>query len=143
MNKTTMEFESLKKRIDFLIDLADEAITGESFPKQMEVYNGTITLLSGIHGPDSHHVSVLLSTHKKVGGANHITLLRSAQELTWSAQGALENLKAEIESGLMGSLQKRMTSEVLTDTVQLARTVLDEAGDNAKKCGCCLICRCV
>ena len=43
-----------------------------------------------------------------------------------------KHLKAEIESGLMGSLQKRMTSEVLTDMVQLARTVLDEAGDNAK-----------
>ena len=65
MNKTTMEFESLKKRIDFLIDLADGAITGESFPKQMEVYNGTITLLSGIHGPDSHHVSVLLARTRR------------------------------------------------------------------------------
>ena len=127
-----MELESLKKRIDFLIGLANEAINEESFPKHMEVYNGTVTLLSGIHGPDSHHVSALLSTHKKISGPSHPQLMRSIQELTWSAEGALRNLKAEIEGGLIGSLQKRLTSEVLTDLIQLGRAVLAENGEGGK-----------
>ena len=41
-------------------------------------------------------------------------------------------MKAEIEGGLIGSLQKRIASDVLSDLVQLARVVLDEPGDNAK-----------
>ena len=124
-----MDIEALKKRIDVLISLAT---TAGSLPKQSEVYNGTITLLSAIYGPESHHVSALRALHKttiekKVGDLHY-----NSGDLTFSAAGALQNLKAEIEGGLTGSLQKRVTSEVLTDMIQLARAVLDEPGENAK-----------
>lgn len=49
------------------------------------------------------------------------------------AKGALQNLKAELDAGLVGSLQRTITGEVLTDFIRLARTALEEKGDEAKK----------
>jgi hypothetical protein len=53
-------------------------------------------------------------------------------DLKRALKGTIENLKTEIEGGFVGSLQKRVASDVLSDLVQLARVVLDELGDNAK-----------
>ena len=44
----------------------------------------------------------------------------------------MNNLKREIESGLTRNLQHQITGEVLTDFIQLARSVLNEQGDGAK-----------
>ena len=41
-------------------------------------------------------------------------------------------MKAELEAGIVGSLQKTITGGVLTDFLQLARAALAEKGDNAK-----------
>ena len=54
------------------------------------------------------------------------------QENIWIIQGSLQNLKAELDAGFAGSLQKRMAGDVLTNFIQLARAVLNEPGDNAK-----------
>ncbi len=54
------------------------------------------------------------------------------QENIWTIEGFLENLKAELDAGLAGSLQKRMAGDVLGNFIQLAKAVLDEPGDNAK-----------
>ena len=110
-----MDIEALKKRIDSLLVLAPEARNRGYLPEQTEVFNGTVTILSAIYGSDSHQVSTLLSMHKTVTNIKDGRLENNFRTLTSSAEGALSNLKAEIDGGLTGSLQKRLTSEVLTD----------------------------
>ena len=55
-----------------------------------------------------------------------------ADSITLVAQGALRNTKSEVEAGLIDSLEKTVTGEVLTDFLQLARAALSEKGDDAK-----------
>ena len=45
---------------------------------------------------------------------------------------SLGSLKREIESGLIGSLRQQITGEVLTDLVQLSRTIITEQSDKGK-----------
>lgn len=133
-----MDIEALKKRIDDLIDLAPKARNQGYLPEQTEVFNGAITIFSAIYGSDSHQVSTLLSLHKTITNLKDGRLENNFRALTSSAEGALKNLKSEIDGGLAGSLQKRMTSEVLTDLIQLARAVLAENGEGAKNVGAVL-----
>ena len=127
-----MDIEVIKRQIDTLIGLAPQARTRGALPEQTEVFNGTITILSAIYGSDSHQVSTLLNMHKTITNLKEGRLESNFRLITSSAEGALKNLKAEIDSGLTGSLQKRLTSEVLTDLIQLARVVLAENGEGAK-----------
>ncbi len=46
--------------------------------------------------------------------------------------GLLENLKSEIESGMLGSLKSRLAGEVLSDFIQLAREALSESNQGAR-----------
>lgn len=127
-----MDIETIKKRIDTLIALSAEACNELSLQKQSEVYNGAISMISAIHGQESHHISTLRDVHKTVTAKKEGRPNLNFREVTHAAEGALQNLKAEIEGGLAGSLQKRLTSEVLTDMIQLARAVLDNSSESAK-----------
>jgi len=97
-----------------------------------ELASACTSLLSLTYGPVSpqleHFIASLNRILKSVGGAG----AAERQETTRIATGTLKNLKREIEAGLTGSLRHQITGEVLTDLIQLARTVLDEPGDNAK-----------
>jgi uncharacterized protein YutE (UPF0331/DUF86 family) len=42
------------------------------------------------------------------------------------------NLKAELDAGVVGSLQRVITGEVITDFVRLARTAMEEKEEQAK-----------
>ena len=46
--------------------------------------------------------------------------------------GVLVAIKAELDSGFIGSLRATLTGEVLTDFIKLARKTLEESGDDAK-----------
>jgi hypothetical protein len=47
-------------------------------------------------------------------------------------RGALESIKAELDAGFIGSLRATLTGEIITDLIKLARTTLEEPGDDAK-----------
>lgn len=58
--------------------------------------------------------------------------MQQDNQVAGEAIGTLKNLKREIELGITGSLRHQITGEVLTDLIQLARTVLNEPGNDAK-----------
>ncbi len=129
-----MEIAALKARIEALLSLA-KAEGKDSVAVGNELLQGALTIMGSVYGTDSLQVSSLRnlaeelsSARTKESGSLHFRmgLLSSA------VVGALENLKADLEAGLVGSLQKRIASEVLTDFIQLARAVLNEPGDGAK-----------
>lgn len=125
-----MDSTLLKSRIDELLDRARRAEMAKMVERANEVLQGTITVMSAVYGPDSHQVKTLLeATEQTVKKAPHNHVAAQGMAVL---TGALRNLKAEIDAGLMGSLQRRIAGDVLTDFIQLAKAALDEAGDQAK-----------
>jgi hypothetical protein len=113
------------KRIDELLQLNPDQTEMNNAP---ELSQGCVSLLSLVYGPKSAQVqqfnaSLTEQSKRGVFAMHYISL---------TCHGTLKNLKREVESGLTANLKQQITGEVLTDLIQLARTVLDEPGDNAK-----------
>lgn len=115
-----MNESALKSRIEELLRLdtvGDRTVN--------ELLQGTLTLMVAVYGSDSHQVGILMDPAKKRFPMDYLAVVKAAK-------GALQNLKAELEAGAIGSLRQRMAGDVLTDFIQLARTVLDDPSDKAK-----------
>ncbi len=125
-----MDAAALRRRTEELIAKAREPT--ESLEHYSAVHSGALTVLSAVYGPESSQVWVVrtpVDEAYKDKGTRLLSRLREAVHITL---GALENLKGELDAGLVGSLEKRLTGEVLTDLIQLARTLLGQQGDAAK-----------
>ncbi|MGH7259629.1 MAG: hypothetical protein ACREI9_02965, partial [Nitrospiraceae bacterium] len=133
-----MELSALKTRIETLLKKASEP-SDDLIAAGNELLQGALTVMSAVYGSESHHVKALQGAAKEVLDRKTGRLNFHMSDLKRAVKGALENVKAELDSGLAGSLQKRMTSEVLTDLVQLARVVLDQSGDSAKNVAAVLV----
>jgi len=94
-----------------------------------EVLQGTLTVVSAVYGPKSDQTASVRAAGQR---------LRSNLEDTTNTdvvsilRGTLQNIQAEIDGGLLGSIEKRATGEVLADFVGLARFTLQERGANGK-----------
>jgi hypothetical protein len=99
--------------------------------KPSELVPGTTSLLALVYGDGSPQLisyTKQLDQIRNKGMMDHIL----DHEIVVCSQGFLLNLKREIEGGLTGNLRQQITGEVLTDLIQLSRTVLSEQGDKAK-----------
>ena len=124
-----MTEQEVANRINGLLTSSDSGADPQGI-KSRELFNGALSAMVTLYGPTSPQVQML---------AKDGELLRSkfygaglADELFVLARGAIQNLKAELDAGFVGSLQRSITSDVLTDFLQLARIALDEKGDDAK-----------
>lgn len=122
-----MDFPTLKARVESLLELAGKAAERQ---QGNQLLQGTLTVFSAVYGPESHQVKILLEGTKSMNDprSGHMVV----QENIWSIHGSLQNLKAELDAGFTGSLQKRIAGDVLTNFIQLARVVLDDTGEKAK-----------
>ncbi|HLO18356.1 MAG TPA: hypothetical protein VK206_26220 [Anaerolineales bacterium] len=123
-----MNKETLLKRIDELSAISGARNDGFEARIQ-EMFHGALDIMVVLYGPSSVQLQNFLKEEESIrgkyageGGAG----LRG--QLT---RGVLKNLKAAIETGIIESVQKSITGEVLSDFLQLARTVFDEKGDSA------------
>jgi len=116
-----MDEAVLKKRVDDLLERGTSVVISSEVVA--ELFQGALTVMGAVYGPQSNQV---------------VTLCKSvrAEKMSWDqgpiVLGSLLNLKRELEAGLAGSLQKRITGDVLTDFIQLARAALDKNEDGAK-----------
>lgn len=122
-----MNEEIIKKRIDTLLaSESNEKITVRS----RGMFHGALNIMIILYGANSIQVETFTkesaTIREKLVGDTGARLLIDLVE------GALLNMKAELEAGIVGSLQKTITGGVLTDFLQLARAALAEKGDNAK-----------
>lgn len=120
---------ALLKRIDELLALS--GVQNEGFASRVqEMFHGAVDIMVILYGSSSVQLQNFLkeeeAIHKNFVGS------RGAEYREQLTRGVLKNLKAAIETGIIESLQKSITGEVLSDFLQLARTVFDEKGDNAK-----------
>lgn len=126
-----MNPDALQKRVIELIDNSESK--RETLEGCIEIYTGTISVLSTIYGPDSNQVTtVKIPAEEAYKGTPGRIFNTFSSAVVQIAVGALKNLKQELNLGLIGSLRQRMTGEVIADLVQLARNQLLEQGDAAK-----------
>jgi hypothetical protein len=78
--------------------------------------------MTALYGPESHQVTTLRAE----------ALKPLAPQGALIVIGALTNVAADIDAGLVGTLEKRITGDVLTDFVGLARAILQEQGGRGK-----------
>jgi hypothetical protein len=116
-----MEASDILKRINELLKEA----------KAEELAPGTTTLLALVYGDRSPQLGSYARQLDRIFDHAHTDIGRDNQ-IGGVSLGTLRNLKREIESGLTGNLRQQITGEVLTDLIQLSRTVLIEQGDKAK-----------
>ena len=119
-----MDLSAIKSRIDALLTLSCHDDYSAELSLLNELLQGGLTIMSVVYGSDSHQVTALrdIAKNEKIAPTFRIDAVR----------GILKNLKSELETNFLGSLQRRLQGEILTDLIQLARAILDEPGDEAK-----------
>jgi len=125
-----MDVPTLKARVDSLLEKARKG-GGDPVARANELLQGALTVMAAFYGPDSHQVTTLREVTEEIRSQGPFVDTYNFKVID-VVVGVLNNLKAELDAGLAGSLQKRMAGDVLTNFIQLARAVLDEPGDNAK-----------
>jgi hypothetical protein len=125
-----MTKEQILGRIDELLRAIDQP-TGNTRFIADRLLAGTLTVIAAVHGEGSLQVKNFLSRRDSVAASAESESSRLAR-LVAIIVGGLHNLREEVESGLMSSLERRVASDVLSDLVRLARAALDESGTGAK-----------
>jgi hypothetical protein len=131
-----MNISGLQSQIDALIGLAttgEQSVAGAS-----HVLQGTLSVMAILYGPDSRQSKRLLESvqqHRQNYPEGSDAILNTKAE----CKGALTNMKAELASGLLGTLEGSIAGGVLSDMIRLAKSVLDEPGDGAKNVAAVLI----
>jgi replication-associated recombination protein RarA len=131
-----MTKEQILARIDDLLTLCAEPREGRVQPEH--VFNGALTLMTSLYGGDSHQVDTLLQRRADIARTDKVEGVRRIETIL-AVQGALGNLRQEVQADLLTSLEHRIASDVLSDLVQLARVVLQEAGDGPKNVAAVLV----
>ncbi len=131
-----MPFDSTAwiKRADEVINLGDSASHGVA----SESTQFATSLLTALYGPQSTQLKAFST------GCDAISKMKSGTgsvpvQLCRHARGAIINAKAELQSGLIGSLRLQVTGEVLADLVGLGREILAEGTDTAKNVAAVMI----
>ncbi len=89
--------------------------------ESMEIYYGTISVIENVYGKNSSHIKELLSTNSKILAIKYKSVDGRDAQLLKSIIGILSNLKFEIENGLLTSLEKKISKEILTDFISFSK----------------------
>jgi hypothetical protein len=98
--------------------------------KSNELLFGTLTIMNIVYGPNNPQAEKLSKETEYI--RKRYSDDYASENIAELAESILRNIKGELESGILGSIQRTLTGEVLTDFLQLARTALEEKGDEAK-----------
>jgi hypothetical protein len=131
-----MTKEQILARIDELVALTREPRETRAEPEH--VLNGALTLMTALYGGNSPQVGALLKRRDEVARAARVEGVRRIETIL-AVRGALENLHQEVKGGLLSSLERRITSDVLSDLIQLARAALADGSDGAKDVAAVLV----
>jgi len=124
-----MDVSSLCTRVDALLSSLTQPPTIEL---QNASYHGTISMMQALYGSDSSQEQALRTYLERLRQTYHPSNPNIIGQSILAIKGALTSIKAELDSGFIGTLRGRLTGETLTDLIKLARAVLEEANDDAK-----------
>jgi len=119
--------EKFIQRITELISLDANFKSDETSCSRVagEVYSGTLNLLATLYGIASPQVKAVQEANERIMKYGMNEGLKN-EYLVQEMRGALNNLKTEIESGLIDSFILEAKGEILTDFLSLAKQVLNE-----------------
>ncbi len=124
-----MNISALKSRVDDLYAMASKPCGVE---QQNTLYHGTLGIMQALYGIDSSQEKALRTSIERFTNKDHPSASTVINNSVAAIGGVLAAIKAELDSGFIGSLRATLTGEVLTDFIKLARMTLDESGDDAK-----------
>lgn len=122
-----MNRKQILARID---ELSIEGATGGRSTALL-VLTGAMTLMEAVYGAGSQQLKALLHRRDEIAQSDSADGLK-VKLLVEAVGQALENMKQEVAAGILGSMEKRVTSDVLSDLIQLAREALKETTEGAK-----------
>lgn len=126
-----MDETSILKRIDELLALTPANAHIRANTLANEMVQDTITIITHLYGSDSPQMNSFRATvdarQKGAHGISHLMM-----ELLESVKGVLRSIKSQIEGGLIGSLRKQITADVLSDFIKLSREALDKNTEGSK-----------
>ncbi len=122
-----MNEEELKARANKLLEDAG-VIRG---PGAFTLYHGALSLMIAIYGSNSIQVQGFTRDAEQIRGQYMGSVIDG--HISAIATGALRNMKAELDAGFIGTVQKTITGDVLTDLVALSRHVLHEDSSDDSK----------
>jgi len=119
--------EKIIQRIDELINLAASSM--RDFRGGGELISGTINILEALYGANSNKCKAYIDLYQcYMKEQNKLPHLR---EIVSSTSGVLKSIKDEIESDLVGNLERQALGGIFGDFITLARESLDESKDVA------------
>jgi hypothetical protein len=124
-----MNPDAYVKRIDALLatDVSSDRHAGI-----VAAHTGAVTLATAIYGVGRPQVQLLLDAIKKAN-SEKTQIGINYWRIVWPVvQGSLLAMKGDVESGVIGSIERRGSGAVLADMLQLAKDALDEGTDGAK-----------
>ena len=124
-----MEREKLIRRIDDLLEKRTSASITD-YRTGAELFSATLSLLCSLFGQNSPQVESLEELRNRAYKFSNSQSINA--NLVPGVAGVLNNLRAEIEGGLLGSLKQQLSGEILSDFILLARGATAEKGDGAK-----------
>ena len=124
-----MTKDQIVARAQELISLAKTAPA--TAPSSTHALSGALTLMTSVYGDNSQQVKALLDRRDFLNKGKVAWTAIDAW-MAASVVGAMENLVAEVNAGLLGSVERRVTSDVLSDFIQLARASLAERNEEGK-----------
>jgi hypothetical protein len=125
-----MDATAITKRIDDLIALARQQ--GSDVEGYSQLLQGTTRIMELVYDAKSRNLAALQETLQTAQVRMGLNWASGLKQLSVILVGALNNVKQEVEAGLIGSLTQQVTGDVLADFIKLARAVLDESGDGPK-----------
>jgi hypothetical protein len=125
-----LDCAALLTRIDQL--LAKE-VTDATYATIVEVMQGTVTLATIIYGatepPQVRAMTEAAQHASKVSGSVSIIFWENVWPVV---QGTLRAMRADVEAGLVGDIQRRATGEVLADMLGLAKEAFADAQEGTR-----------
>ena len=131
-----MHISVLKTRVDALLAMAPGQGSAELLN---ELYHGVLGIMAALYGTNSSQekaLKVYIEALRNKGNPFGSQTIDASFDAT---RGVLVSIKAELDSGFIGSLRATLTGEVLTDFIKLGRATLEESGDGAKNVAAVLV----
>jgi hypothetical protein len=129
----SIDTTTLLKRIDQVLAVQGVADSSRLYESIVEALQAAVTLAGIIYGAGTPQVGILLEA-AKIGRANPEGLIhRSFHRHVWPVvQGSLRAMRADVELGLVGNIERRAAGEVIADMLGLAKEALSDGSDGAR-----------
>jgi hypothetical protein len=122
--------------VDSWLARAKAVLTGQREPA--EVVQSAISIFTAVYGPQSVQVTALTTSFAQIAkSAPSPTAIRSYQQE--HSYGAIRNVIAEIEAGLITSIRAQVAGEIFAELVGLGKETLEDGSEAAKNVSAVLI----